>query len=548
MGPSGAGKSTLLDVLSGYRMTGVGGTVRVDGRERDLNAFRKISCYIQQDDRLEPLLTAWENMRLAADLKLGTDTPATEKEKTITQILETIGLLESSSTRTSQLSGGQRKRLSIALELINNPLVLFLDEPTTGLDSSSCMQCVDLLKNLTKEGRTIICTIHQPSASVFKLFDLVYVLSEGLCLYQGTTSKLIQFLAKMEKPCPIYHNPADFVIELSCGEHGKKIIESMVEEMKNGENVSWYDDAQELTSSKYPPVRKDYSENSGKMKSLQATSPANQLKTLLRRGCIKVKRDSTLTHMRIVVNVVIGIMLGILFVDAGDDANRIMDNYNLMFAILIHHMMSPMMLTILTFPSEINILIKEHFNRWYSLKAYYIALTIIDVPVTVLSCALFTVIVYFMSGQPSEMDRFWMFFVISLLTVLVAQGFGLMVGAIFNVINGTFVGPVITVPLMMFSGFGVALKDLPAYLKWGSYISYLKYGIEGYVAAIYGGERPKLQCSKIYCHYVYPSKFLEDVDWTGDQFWNDLSALLVIVVFSRVAAFLLLKWKLMAIR
>lgn len=85
-------------------------------------------------------------------------------------------------------------------------------------------------------------------------------------------------------------------------------------------------------------------------------------------------------------------------------------------------------------PSEINILIKEHFNRWYSLKAYYVALTIIDVPVTVISCALFTVIVYFMSGQPSEMDRFGMFFIISLLTVLVAQGFGLMIGAVFNVI------------------------------------------------------------------------------------------------------------------
>lgn len=101
---------------------------------------------------------------------------------------------------------------------------------------------------------------------------------------------------------------------------------------------------------------------------------------------------------------------------------------------------------------------------------------------------------------------------------------------------------------MMFSGFGVALKDLPVYLKWGSYISYLKYGIEGYVAAIYGGGRPKLRCREIYCHYMSPSKFLEHVDWTGDQFWNDLSALLAIVIISRMAAFLLLKWKLIAIR
>lgn len=85
-------------------------------------------------------------------------------------------------------------------------------------------------------------------------------------------------------------------------------------------------------------------------------------------------------------------------------------------------------------PRELDILIKEHFNRWYSLKAYYLGMTIIDLPVTILGCLFFTVIVYFMSGQPSETDRFFMFFVISILVVLTAQGFGLMVGAVFNVV------------------------------------------------------------------------------------------------------------------
>lgn len=131
MGPSGAGKSTLLDVLSGYRRTGVEGAVYVNGRIRNLNSFRRMTCYITQQDQLQTLLTVLENMRIAADLKLGAEISKHEKESIIEDILTVLGLYEHQYTITSRLSGGQKKRLSIALELINNPTIMFLDEPTT---------------------------------------------------------------------------------------------------------------------------------------------------------------------------------------------------------------------------------------------------------------------------------------------------------------------------------------------------------------------------------------------------------------------------------
>ncbi|XP_063388514.1 ATP-binding cassette subfamily G member 4 [Cydia fagiglandana] len=551
MGPSGAGKSTLLDVLSGYRVTGVGGAVFLNGRGRIMKQFKKMSCYIQQDDRLQGLLTVGENMTMAANLKLPTKMDSYEKGEIIENILTNLGLYEHSNTRAAQLSGGQKKRLSIALELINNPLIMFLDEPTTGLDSSSCTQVVQLCSSLARQGRTIICTVHQPSASLFALFDQVYVLAAGQCLYQGTTQNLVPYLDQTGVPCPIYHNPADYVIELACGEYGEDKIQLLTTKSENGRALNWFDNHESIPSME--ALRKQFPLSVLKAldrgSSNEETPQSNQRSVLIRTGFLKAKRDATMTHIRVLVNILVGIMLGSLFINAGNEGSRVLENYNLLFAILMHHMMSPMMLTILTFPSEMSILSKEHFNRWYSLGSYYISITLVDLPVSVVSCFVFSVIVYIMSSQPLELTRFAMFFAISMYTVLVAQSFGLMIGAVFNVVNGTFLGPSLSVPMMMFAGFGVTLRDLPSYLYWGSYVSYLRYGLEGLINAIYGMNRPVLACEdELYCHYKYPSKFLKEIAMRSDMFWWDILALTVNVVVLRILAFLLLKWKLNAVR
>ncbi|XP_033306485.1 ATP-binding cassette subfamily G member 4 isoform X1 [Bombus vancouverensis nearcticus] len=553
MGPSGAGKSTLLDILSGFRTTGMDGNIYINGHVRHLNSFRKCSTYITQDDRLEALLTVAENMTVAADLKLPTSTPRYEKETIIKDILNTLGLYEHMNTLTEKLSGGQRKRLSIALELVNNPTVMFLDEPTTGLDSSSCMHVVNLLKLLARQGRTIVCTIHQPSASLFQLFDLVYVLANGECLFHGATTQLVSYLENVKLPCPVYYNPADYVIELACGEYGDDKIAMLISGSKNGKSTQWFQNADSLVTANnlraLHPIKKHVNLN-GKS-SLHATSLIHQIKILIERGFIKSKRDTTLTYLRIIVNIAVGLMLGMVFVGAGTDGARVLDNYNLLFSILIHHLMTTMMLTVVTFPMQMSILLKEHFNRWYSLKAFYTAITVIELPISIICCLLFTVITYLFTCQPLEMSRFFMFFAISLLVVLISQGAGLMIGAVCNVINGTFVGPTLTVPLMMFAGFGVTLRDIPNYLKWGTYISFLRYGLEGYIGAIYGFDRPVLFCESnenLYCHYRYPAKFLSDIAMEGNQFWNDIVALIIILILTRCAAYFLLKWKIMSVR
>ncbi|PSN43332.1 ATP-binding cassette sub-family G member 1 [Blattella germanica] len=134
--------------------------------------------------------------------------------------MDVLNLEAVSKTLVCRLSGGEKKRLSIGLELLKNPPFMFVDEPTSGLDSASAFQVISHLKMLAKRGRTVVCSIHQPSSRLFEMFDDAYLMDEGQCLYSGTLNDMTNILGELGFQCPNFYNRADFAIEIACGLRG----------------------------------------------------------------------------------------------------------------------------------------------------------------------------------------------------------------------------------------------------------------------------------------------------------------------------------------
>ncbi|KAJ8922837.1 hypothetical protein NQ315_007872 [Exocentrus adspersus] len=581
MGPSGAGKSTLMNILAGYKTSNLDGQVLINGKERSLRRFRKMSCYIMQDDCLSPLLSVKEAMQVSANLKLGKGITHSEKKIVINEIIETLGLQDCVDTNSSSLSGGQRKRLSIALELVNNPPVMFFDEPTSGLDSSSCFQCLCLLKSLARGGRTVICTIHQPSARLFEMFDHLYMLTEGQCIYRGPVTGLVPFLSSMGLNCPSYHNPADYVMEVASGEHGDYVQKLVIavnagqcskfglQDFNNKIKIISNDNEKENLekpatletvglpngSAKTPTTPAtcttsllDSSENlPHSEKNGFPTTGFQQFMILLKRSMYIILMDKTLTRMRLVSHFIIGCLIGLIYYNIGNNAAKVMSNAGCLFFCLMFMMFTAMMPTILTFPLEMSVFIREHLNYWYSLKAYYMAKTLADIPFQIILTTCYIIGVYFITSQPLDATRFGMFLLVSVLISLVSQSYGLLIGAGCNIEAGVFLGPISTIPMVLFSGFFANLEDIPYYIRWLPYVSYLKYGFEASMISIYGLNRPKLECNMMYCHFKDPKKFLEQMSMSMDMtsYIIDVTVLAVLFVFLRVCAYFVLRIKLL---
>ena len=227
MGPSGSGKTSLLDALAKrLRSSGatLSGNVLFNGRRVRGTRRRELLSYVAQEDTLMGVFTVRETLWYAARLffgyqGLGGRKPSAAIAAQIEGLIEALGLSSCADTIVGNLffkglSGGQKKRLSIAIELISSPPIILLDEPTSGLDSASAFAIMQELRHLAKLGHTVVATIHQPSSEIWSLFDSFCLMGNGVMCYFGEARNATSYFGSLGYTIPANYNPADFCIGL----------------------------------------------------------------------------------------------------------------------------------------------------------------------------------------------------------------------------------------------------------------------------------------------------------------------------------------------
>jgi len=291
MGPTGSGKTTLLNILAGRLKTGVTGEIEINGR-RPGRWSRQLTAYVLQDDTFFTNLTVRETLTYSAYLRLPGTLSFKEKRQRVEDVIQELGLSKCANTIIGGhfvrgVSGGERKRTNIGNELLMNPSLILLDEPTTGLDSSTALSLMITLKELAKNGRTVITTIHQPSSSMFHMFDRVLLLVDGRIAFYDEGTNVIPYFSKLGYSCSPSYNPADFLLELATNtektEDGKTVKEAIVaayeEKMAKSQAQKEETNAESNSDTENDNSQNDNSEKNSVDKKTKKTTKFQETKT-----------------------------------------------------------------------------------------------------------------------------------------------------------------------------------------------------------------------------------------------------------------------------
>jgi ABC-type multidrug transport system ATPase subunit len=324
MGVSGAGKTTLMDVLAGRKTGGyIDGDIKVSGYPKKQETFARIAGYCEQNDIHSPHVTVYESLVYSAWLRLpaGVDTKARE-----TFIEEVMDLVELNSLRNSLvglpgvsgLSTEQRKRLTIAVELVANPSIIFMDEPTSGLDARAAAIVMRTVRNTVDTGRTVVCTIHQPSIDIFEAFDELFLMKRGgQEIYVGPLGRhsthLIKYFEGVDGVSKIKdgYNPATWMLEVTTTSQELHLGLDFTEYYKNSDLYRRNKQLiQEL--SQPAPGSKDLHFDSQFSQSFLV-----QCQACLWKQRLSYWRNPPYTAVRFFFTTFIGIMFGTMFWDLG---------------------------------------------------------------------------------------------------------------------------------------------------------------------------------------------------------------------------------------
>lgn len=491
LGPSGSGKTSLLNILtSRYTPKGKEHKIIQSVKYNDITItnsnFGEYAAYIMQDDILFDMFTPFEVISFAANVKLP-NYSSEEKKNRVETLIRDFGLVNCQNSRIGSIdskgiSGGEKKRTSIAYELISDPDVIILDEPTTGLDSYSSLILMKYLKKLAKQGKIIICTIHQPSYDIFSLIDRILVMKEGNIIYQGKTDNFEGYLKGFDIIMPDYCNPFDLCIELCLNrEYIKYDLEEKYKNSMNLEVVEYLRKIKDNEEHSNDSIIKNKDSKALLKQDFSILSLLNwfiQLFYLTKRGFISYFRQKDLLYAKIFQFVLNNLILLSVFYDIGSKSRLSFYLASACFSVINNLFINGMFSCLLKIPVMKRILIRESSAKLYSTSAFYVSFLIILMIEALFASSAYSISIFYGMNIYKDVDKALIFFIISYFTWYLGQLFGMMFGSFFSDQLSLMISPFSFLIFILGSGFFRVGSSFPNSMKFILYISPYKYIME----------------------------------------------------------------------
>ncbi|KAJ5701933.1 hypothetical protein N7488_009481 [Penicillium malachiteum] len=439
MGPSGCGKTTLLNVLarrpptSGARTSG---ETYVNGAKVESRDFRRMTSYVEQEDALIGSMTVRETLKFAADLSLPSSVSKRQRMERIRILLEAFGIQNQADTLVGTpirkgISGGQKRRVSVASQLITCPKILFLDEPTSGLDSTASFEVISYVKELARANNIIvIASIHQPSTTTFRLFDKLLLLSAGRTCYFGPVSNVDGHFGDIGHPIPSNTNPAEYLLDIVSSDFStsKEDAGDRVEKIQN----SWSEsiEAGNLGRQVSERLHVESQAEQVTVDDLARPGVAKIITALLHRSWIKSYRDVVAYGIRIVMYMGLSIMMGTVWLRLHPSQDYIQPFINAIF--FGSAFMSFMAVAYVpAFLEDRGTFAKERANGLYGATPFIIANFLIGLPFLFLISILFSIVSYWLSNFQPTAEAFFTWVMWIFLDLVAAESLVVLVTSIF---------------------------------------------------------------------------------------------------------------------
>jgi ABC-type multidrug transport system ATPase subunit len=496
MGPSGCGKTTLLNVLANRKASPkaqVMSNVLLNDKTPPDSTFRRLSCYVESEDALIGSLTVKETLYFTAQLALPESVPAVERIRRIDALLQSFGLINQANTLVGTLlsksiSTGQKRRLNIASQLISAPKILFLDEPTTGLDSTASFKVMSYIKQVVKENKLIVvASIHQPSTATYGLFDRLLVLSGGKVCFSGLVSEVKPYFSDIGFAMPSQINPAEFILDLINVDFDLD-VEACQERVIQVHN-SWLSSSAALVEKTriMSKSSEDISCSDDEGNEIFSQRSTRIIWTLLHRSGIKSRRDAVVYGIRFAMYLGLAIMMGTVWLRLEPIQSSIQPFANcILFASSFMSFMA--VVYVPAFLEDRAVFMKEQANGLYESTAFIISNFLIGLPYLFIITVASSAFVYWMTNFRPTGTAFMTWIMWMYLNLIAAESLVVLMSSIFpHFVAALALTAFVNGLWMSCNGFMVTPPLLnPFYRYIFYYIDYQAYVFRGLIVNEFG--------------------------------------------------------------